>query len=92
MDANRPTTIPNRVAPSRLANLLAAELRRARTAVVRRWLDRIVARVTIGKNEVFPTDELLNHVPLLVDGIADYLETDGAHLDEIGRASCRERV
>ena len=81
MDASRPTPIPDRAAPSRLARLLAAELRRARTAVVRRWLDRIVARVTIGKNEVFPTDELLNHVPLLVDGIADYLETDGVHLD-----------
>lgn len=83
MDASRPTTIPERAAPSRLATLLAAELRRARTGVVHRWLDRIVARVTIDKNDVFPSEELLNHVPLLVDGIADYLVND--RLDFEGR-------
>jgi signal transduction histidine kinase len=57
-----------------LARLLAAELRGARTEIVRRWLDRIVARVTVDENSIFPTEALLNHVPLLVDGIADYLE------------------
>jgi signal transduction histidine kinase len=58
-----------------LAALLAAELRGARTEVVRRWLDRIVARVTVDESNIFPTEALLNHVPLLVDGIADYLES-----------------
>jgi signal transduction histidine kinase len=58
-----------------LAALLAAELRGARTEVVRRWLDRIVARVTVDESHIFPTEALLNHVPLLVDGIADYLES-----------------
>ena len=84
MDASRPTpTNPDRVvpsgpdAPSRLALFLGAELRRARTDVVRRWLDRIVARVNVNQNDVFPTDELLDHVPILVDGIADYVETNG---------------
>ena len=64
-----------------LAHLLAAELRLSRTDVVRRWLDRIVARVRIDQNDVFPTDELLDHVPLLVDGIADYLESNGSNLE-----------
>lgn len=53
---------------------LAAELRVARVDVVQRWLDRIAARVTIDPNRVFPTEALLNHVPILVEGIADYLE------------------
>ncbi|MDB4898624.1 MAG: ATP-binding region ATPase domain protein [Gemmatimonadetes bacterium] len=65
----------------RLAELLAAELRGARTDVVRRWLDRIVARVTVDAGRVFPTEELLNHVPLLVDGIADYLESETGALE-----------
>ncbi len=84
MDATRPTTTtPERSvpsgpdAPSRLALFLAAELRRARTELVRRWLDRIVARVSVDQNDVFPTDELLDHVPILVDGIADYVESNG---------------
>jgi signal transduction histidine kinase len=37
-------------------------------------LERIVARVSLNPARVFPTEELLNHVPLLIDGLADYLE------------------
>jgi signal transduction histidine kinase len=59
----------------RLAGVLANALREARTDVVRRWLDRIVARVTVDAGSVFPTEALLNHVPILVVGIADYLES-----------------
>lgn len=73
---------PDSPAPSRLAALLAAELREARTDVVRRWLDRIVARVTIDETNVFPSEELLDHVPLLVDGIADYLESDCVDIED----------
>jgi signal transduction histidine kinase len=57
-----------------LAGVLAARLRGARDDLTRRWLDRISARVTLDPNRIFPTDELLNHIPLLVDGIADYME------------------
>lgn len=58
----------------RLASALARELRRSKEDLTRRWLDRIVARVSIDPNQVFPTNELLDHVPLLMEGIADYLE------------------
>lgn len=61
---------------------LAKELRRHREEIVARWLDRISARVAIAPGEVFPTQELLNHVPLLIDGIADFLEWPDANLDE----------
>ncbi|MEP6619967.1 MAG: sensor histidine kinase [bacterium] len=64
-----------------LAARLALKLRAARTEVVRRWLDRIVARVSISANSVFPTDELLDHIPILIEGIADYLDGTGAPLD-----------
>jgi signal transduction histidine kinase len=56
-----------------LALTLAASLRSGREQIVERWLARIADRVSIPANEIFPTDELLDHVPLLVDGIADYL-------------------
>ncbi|MEW5930088.1 MAG: sensor histidine kinase [Gemmatimonadota bacterium] len=58
----------------RLAVALAREIRDAREDLTRRWLDRIAARVNLDPNRVFPTDELLDHVPLLMVGIADYLE------------------
>jgi len=58
----------------KLAGALADRMREAREELTRRWLDRIAARVEIDPNKVFPTDELLDHVPLLMDKIADYLQ------------------
>jgi signal transduction histidine kinase len=58
----------------KLAVALAARMREAREDLTRRWLERIVARVEIDPNRVFPTDDLLDHVPLLMDRIADYME------------------
>ena len=58
----------------RLAVALAGRMREAREDLTRRWLERIVARVEIDPNRVFPTDDLLNHVPMLMDRIADYME------------------
>ncbi|HWH50063.1 MAG TPA: RsbRD N-terminal domain-containing protein, partial [Gemmatimonadaceae bacterium] len=63
-----------------LAAALADALRQSRTELVRHWLDRITARVSIDANRVFPTDALLDHVPLLIDGIADYLENSDAEV------------
>jgi signal transduction histidine kinase len=57
-----------------LATVLADRLRAARVDLAARWLERIVARVALEPNRVFPTDDLLNHVPLLIDGIAAYIE------------------
>ena len=60
---------------------LADALRIARNDLVSRWLDRIAARVAIVPNQVFPTDALLNHMPLLIDGIADFIESGGEDID-----------
>jgi signal transduction histidine kinase len=57
-----------------LATVLAERLREARDELTGRWLDRISERVTLDKNRIFPTEDLLDHIPLLVDGIADYME------------------
>lgn len=59
----------------------AEHLRANAEAIVRRWLERISSRVAVERNEVFPTEELLNHVPLLIDGIADFVERDDLALD-----------
>ena len=60
-----------------VAKALSDKLLSAREELITRWLDRIAARVTLTPNRIFPTDELLNHVPLLINGIADYI----AHAD-----------
>ena len=63
-----------------LAAALAGRLRASRLELTTRWLTRIVERVSIDPNRVFPTDELLDHVPLLIDGIASYLENPAAEI------------
>lgn len=57
-----------------LAVALAGRLRRSREDIVERWLERISARVNLDANRIFPSDDLIDHVPLLVSGIADYIE------------------
>jgi signal transduction histidine kinase len=57
-----------------LAAVLALRLRDARNDLTHRWLERILARVTLDPEHVFPSKDLLDHVPLLMDGIADYME------------------
>jgi signal transduction histidine kinase len=67
--------------PVSLRATLANRIRSSREDIVHRWLERINARVAIEKNEVFPTEELINHVPLLLDGVADYLEAPEQELN-----------
>ncbi|MFN2635991.1 MAG: hypothetical protein ABR585_03060, partial [Gemmatimonadaceae bacterium] len=57
-----------------LASALADRMRESRDDLTRRWLDRISSRVSLDPNRIFPTDALLDHVPLLILGIADYIE------------------
>ncbi len=64
-----------------LAVALARHLRAEQLSLVTRWLERIVARVSIDPNRVFPTDDLLDHMPVLVEGIAAYLENPA---EEVG--------
>lgn len=57
-----------------LAAALAKHLRQSNRELTAHWLERIAARVSIDPQRVFPSADLLDHVPLLIDGIADYLE------------------
>ena len=63
-----------------IAGALADRLRAAREDLTRQWLERINERVSIVPNKIFPSDELLDHVPLLIDGIASYIENPGAEI------------
>jgi signal transduction histidine kinase len=64
--------------PRSLASNLAAALRESRNHLTGRWLERLAARVDLELNRVFPTDDLLDHMPLLIGGIADDLEDAGS--------------
>jgi signal transduction histidine kinase len=67
--------------PLQLAAILSDRLRTAKQELVTQWLNRITERVTISAKRVFPTHELLNHVPLLIEGVAGYLKRPERDLD-----------
>lgn len=67
--------------PVELAGVLGDRLRTAKQALVTQWLDRITQRVAISTRRVFPTHELLNHVPLLIEGIAGFIKRPGREID-----------
>jgi signal transduction histidine kinase len=49
---------------------------REKEEIVRRWLERVAERVTVDERFLFPSDDLLNHVPILIEGIASALVGD----------------
>ena len=57
-----------------LAVTLAERLREQRDTLTSRWLVRIADRVALAPSRIFPSDDLIDHVPLLILGIADYIE------------------
>jgi signal transduction histidine kinase len=56
-----------------LSELVASRLCEARDELTERWLQRIVDRVSVPPGRVFPTDDLLDHMPLLIEGIAHHV-------------------
>lgn len=67
--------------PRELAGILSDRLRTAKQELVTQWLNRISSRVAISSRRVFPTHELLNHVPLLIEGIAGYVKRPERDID-----------
>jgi signal transduction histidine kinase len=55
--------------PSVIASRIAAE----RLTLATRWLARLRELLTVTANEVFPSDQLLDHIPSLVDEVSRYL-------------------
>ena len=81
--------MPN--SPNRIADELAGRLRLERETLVRRWLERISARVSLARERVFPTDDLINHVPILIDGVADYIQHPEEGIDANVPATAKAR-
>ncbi|MGH7464733.1 MAG: ATP-binding protein, partial [Longimicrobiales bacterium] len=48
-------------------------MRAASAELTERWLERIAARIRVRPDQVFPSEQMFDQVPVLMDGIADYL-------------------
>src|SRR5262245_59267443 len=57
------------------AALIADRMSAEHTALSGRWLDRLLSLLPVDANDVFPTDHLLDHVPVLIREVAAYVRT-----------------
>ena len=57
------------------AAVLASALRDGSQLLAKRWYERIAERVDIDVGELFPSDALRVDIPVLIAGIADYIES-----------------
>ena len=55
------------------ADVMAQRMNAERLVLASRWLARLRDLLTVTANEVFPSEQLLDHIPSLVDEIAVYL-------------------
>ena len=63
-----------------MAGVLAIKLRESKHELTTQWLGRIANRIALDENNIFPSEELLDHVPLLIEGVADYVENPAAEI------------
>ena len=55
------------------AGIVSQRVAAERLTLARRWLDRLNELLTVEANEVFPSKQLLDHIPALIEQIAVYL-------------------
>lgn len=60
---------------------LAARIREESATLAHRWLGRISELDALERTAVFPSDALLDHVPQLIEAIADFLDNSAGDLD-----------
>ena len=61
------------IATDDYAGMVSRRLAAERIALSSRWLARLNALLEVSANEVFPTDQLLDHIPTLIGEVAAYL-------------------
>jgi len=69
------TSITAEEYPSLIASRMVAE----RLSLSERWLSRLREVLTVNANHVFPSEQLLDHIPSLVDELARYLAAPADH-------------
>jgi signal transduction histidine kinase len=59
-------------------DVIAARIRAEHISISARWLSRLRELLSVEANEVFPSDQLLDHIPVIVQEVAEYLRAPEA--------------
>jgi signal transduction histidine kinase len=55
------------------ADIVARALASERAAIAELWLMRLHELLDVARNDIFPTSDLLDHIPTLIDAVAAYM-------------------
>jgi len=69
-------------AATSFGDLIAARIRAEHVPISARWLERLRDLLTVEPNEVFPSKHLLDHIPALIQQVADYVRSPEAEAVE----------
>jgi signal transduction histidine kinase len=72
---------------------IAARIRAEHVRISARWLERLRGLLTVEANEVFPSEQLLDHIPALIQDVAEYIrspETEAVAANTSITAKARE--
>src|SRR5204862_8122158 len=61
-----------------IAEALSARLSAAQRVPARRWLDQLNTLLLVEKREIFPGEQMLDHLPQLIAEIAGFMRAPGA--------------
>jgi signal transduction histidine kinase len=68
-------TTPTTATPPDFGDVIARRIRAAHREIASRWLQRLKALLPVDTNDIFPSDQILDHVPTLIQEIANYVVT-----------------
>jgi signal transduction histidine kinase len=54
-------------------DVIAAQMRSHHRAIAERWLERLVVLLPVDAIAIFPSDQMLDHIPALIAELAEYL-------------------
>ncbi len=61
------------ITAANFGDLIAERIRAEHITLSARWLQRLRAMLLVETNDVFPTEHLLDHIPALIDELAQYV-------------------
>ncbi len=61
---------------SDFCSIIAARIRAANQEISQVWLTRLKALLPVDVNDIFPSDQVLDHIPSLINEIADYVAAE----------------
>jgi signal transduction histidine kinase len=54
-------------------DVIATQIRAQHRAIAERWLERLTVLLPVDASDIFPSDQLLDHIPALINELAEYL-------------------